>query len=132
MVFLDANLVIYFVEQTPLWGQKASARLAALRAAGESFAVTELVRLECLVSPLKAGDASRLADFTAFFAAPDLIVLPITTAVAQRAALLRATQQFQPLDALHLAAAIEHGCGLFLTNDARLKKCTDIPVEILT
>jgi predicted nucleic acid-binding protein len=35
-------------------------------------------------------------------------------------------------DCLHLAAAIEHGCGLFLTHDAQLKLCKDIPVEILT
>lgn len=132
MVFLDANLIIYFVERTPFWGQKASARLAALRAVGESFAVTELVRMECLVGPIKAGDANRLADVTAFFAAPNLVLLPITTAVAQRGAALRATHKFQPLDALHLAAAIEHGCGLFLTNDVNLKKCTDIAVEVLT
>jgi predicted nucleic acid-binding protein len=35
-------------------------------------------------------------------------------------------------DCLHLAAAIEHGCGLFLTHDAQLRLCKDITVEILT
>jgi hypothetical protein len=33
---------------------------------------------------------------------------------------------------LHLAAAIEQGCGLFLTHDAQLKQCHDILVEILS
>jgi predicted nucleic acid-binding protein len=33
-------------------------------------------------------------------------------------------------DSLHLAAAVEHGCTLFLTRDARLKRFPDIPVEI--
>ena len=132
MVFLDASIVIYSVEQPLVWGPKASARLGALRAAGEQLATTELVRMECLVGPIKTGDAAVLADFTAFFAAPSVVVLPITTAVALRAATIRATYRFQPMDSLHLAAAVEHGCNLFLTNDARLSSLPDIPVEVLT
>ena len=78
MVFLDASIVIYFVEQPFEWGSKASAHLADLRAAGETFAATELVRMECLVGPIKTSDAAAMADFMAFFAAPDVAVLPIT------------------------------------------------------
>lgn len=132
MLFLDANPVIYFVEQPPTWGHKAAVRLAASRVAGEQLGVTELVRMECLVGPLKAVDVAKLADFTAFFSAPDVHVLPITTAVAERAARIRATHGFKPLDALHLAAAVEHGCTLFLTNDVGLKTFPDIPVEVLS
>jgi uncharacterized protein len=132
MVFLDASIVIDFVEQPLAWGPKASARLADLRAAGEPFATTELVRMECLVGPIKAGDAAAVADFTAFFAAPDVAVLPITAAVAYRAATIRATYRFRPMDSLHLATAAEHGCGLFLTNDVPLRRFPDITVEVLT
>jgi uncharacterized protein len=131
MTFLDASIVIYFVEQPLVWGPKASARLAELRAAGELFAATELVRMECLVGPIKTGDAALVAEFMAFFAAPDVTVLPITTAVAHRAAMIRATYRFRPMDSLHLASAAEHGCGLFLTNDVQLKRFPDIPVEVL-
>jgi predicted nucleic acid-binding protein len=38
---------------------------------------------------------------------------------------------FSALDALHLGAAVEHGCARFLTNDAPLKRFPDILVEIL-
>jgi predicted nucleic acid-binding protein len=131
MVFLDASIVIYFVEQPLVWGPKASARLADLRAAGETFTATERVRMECLVGPIKTGDAAALADFMAFFAAPDLAILPITTAVAHRAATIRATYGFRPLDSLHLGAAAEHGCGLFLTNDVLLRRFSDLTVEVL-
>jgi hypothetical protein len=31
-----------------------------------------------------------------------------------------------------LAAAAEHGCGLFLTHDAPLKQCKEITVEVLS
>jgi len=132
IVFLDTCPVIYFVEQPPLWGPKASACLAVLRAAGDQFAVSDLVRMECLVGPLKSGDSIVLSNFQAFFTGPGVLVLPITAAVCDRAAAIRANHGFKPLDSLHLAAAAEHGCQLFLTNDARLSSFPDIPVEVLS
>ena len=132
IVFLDSVVVIYFFENPPVWGIKAMARITALQAAGDSFAVTEPIRMECLVGPYQTGDLPRLADFAAFFAALDVQLLPITTAVAERAAQIRAAYKFKPLDSLHLAAAVEHGCGLFLSNDARLSGFPDIPVEFLS
>ncbi|HJT33844.1 MAG TPA: PIN domain-containing protein [Pirellulales bacterium] len=132
MVFLDTNPVIYFVEQPPTWGVKASARVAAVRMLGEQLAVSDLVRMECIVGPLRTGDAAKLADFQSFFTAPDVIVLSITGAVCDRAAQIRAQHGFKPLDSLHLAAAVENGCTHFITNDASLKGFPDILIELLT
>jgi predicted nucleic acid-binding protein len=121
------------VEKNPLWGPKVAARLAVLRAAGHPFAVTDLARTECLAGPLHKGDASVVADFQAFFNDPDIQLLPLTAAVCERAAHLRAASNFHFAvpDCLHLAAAIVHGCGLFLTNDTQLRHCIDITVEVL-
>lgn len=132
MVFLDTSIVVYYVERTPGWGSKASSRLALLRAAGETLALTELVRMECLVGPVKRADDALLGDFTSFFAAPHVAVLSISAAVALRAATIRAKHGFQPMDSIHLAAAVEHGCVSFLTNDLRLTRFPDILVEALT
>jgi uncharacterized protein len=132
MVFLDSSIVIYYVEQPATWGQKASDRLTSLRASGEQFAVTELVHMECLVSPIKAGDAAILADFAAFFAATDIVILPITAPIAERAAEIRVTYRFGPMDSFHLAAAVDSGCNLFLTNDTQLRQFVDVVVEVLT
>jgi predicted nucleic acid-binding protein len=131
MVFLDTAPVIYFVEHHPVWGPKATSRLAAFQAAGEFLALSDLVRMECLVKPLQLGDAALVSDFGTFFTAPGVIVLPVTAAVCDRAALIRATHNFKPLDSLHLAAAVVHGCTRFLTNDSRLSRFPDIPVEVL-
>jgi uncharacterized protein len=132
MVFLDANPVIYLIEQPADLGPKATARVAVLLANGERLAVSDLVRMECQVGPLKANDAALLAKYTTFFGSPDLDVLPVSPAVCDRAARIRAQYGFKPLDSLHLAAAVEHGCTLFLTSDAQLKRFPDIPVEILS
>lgn len=74
MVFLDANPVIYHVEQPATWGPKTSARITAFVAGGEELAVTDLVRMECLIGPLKKGDTNLANDFRTFFSSPDVRV----------------------------------------------------------
>jgi predicted nucleic acid-binding protein len=132
LIYLDTNIVIYFVEKHSKYGSKVGSRLAAAQVAKDAFALSDLTRMECLVGPLKSGKNSLLTDFNSFFQLPTVTVLTMLAAVFDRAAHIRATWSFSALDALHLAAAVEHGCGLFLTNDARLARFPDIPVEILT
>lgn len=134
IVCLDANCVIYLVEADVTWGPRITPRLAALRAAGHEIAVSDLCRTECLTALFAAGDAAIIADYQTFFASPTIRVLPLTAVVCERAARIRAASRFRLKvpDCLHLAAAIEHGCGSFLTNDRRLTLCTDILVEILS
>ena len=132
MVFLDANLVIYLIEQPATCGPKVTARVTALLASGERLAVSDLVRMQCQVGPLKANDHVLLAQYVTFFQSPDVSVLAISPAVCDRAARIRAQYGFKPLDSLHLAAAVEHGCSLFITNDAQLRRFPDVPVEILS
>lgn len=134
IVCLDADCIIYFVEQNPVWGPRVTARLAALRAVGDEIAVSDLARTECLAKPLATGDVAVVADYQAFFTDPDIRFLPLTAMVCERAARIRAASSFKLKvpDCLHLAAAVEHGCGLFLTHDALLNQCQDITVEVLT
>jgi len=131
IVFLDTNIVIYLIEGPPGFGRRAVNYLTSLRSGGHSFAVSDLVRVECRIHPIRRADATLLAQYDAFFAARHVQVLPLSTAVCDRATLLRATQNFKLADALQLAAAIVHGCDRFVTNDARLSHCTDIPVDAL-
>ena len=131
IAYLDANAIIYLVEKVPAWGPKVASRIRRLRAAGDDVAVSDISRLECLVGPFTTGNAAVLADFGAFFGDPAIRVFPVTALVCERAARIRATHRFKALDALHLATAVENGCGLFLTNDLALGRFTDVPVEIL-
>jgi predicted nucleic acid-binding protein len=131
-VYLDTNCVIYFIEQNAAWFGKITARLAALHAAGDTIAVSDLTRTECLVGPYLSGNAADLASYQAFFSDPSILVLPLTASVCEGAARLRAKYRFSLPDALHLSATIDHGCGLFLTNDSKLARCVEIPVEVLT
>jgi predicted nucleic acid-binding protein len=56
--------------------------------------------------------------------------LPIDAALARRAVILRAAYEIHVPDALQLAAALETGATLFVTNDRRLSKIQEIEVML--
>jgi predicted nucleic acid-binding protein len=51
--------------------------------------------------------------------------------LALQAAHLRARYQIRTPDAIQIAAAIEFGARLFLTNDDRVRKVTEIEIVVL-
>ncbi len=132
IVYLDANIVIYLVEQHPTFGPKARSRVNTLRAAGHEIAVSDAARMECLVLPYRNGDVALLGTYASFFNDPDMKVFPLTPPVCERTAQIHGLHRFKIPDSIHLAAAVEHGCGLFLTADAQLVRFPDLPVEILS
>src|SRR5207302_8198775 len=131
LVYPDSVICIYAVEGAPSFQGRARARLATMRAVGDQPAVSDLTWLECRVKPIRLGDAVALTDMEAFLTGSDVVRVPLPTAVYERACRIRAVHNYKLADALHLAAAVESGCGLFLTNDHRLSSCPDITVEVL-
>lgn len=131
ILFLDTNIIIYAVENPVVLEPRANARLAAARTAGAVFAISDLVRMEALVGPLKHGNTALQQDYRQFFASSGMTVVSISAAVCDRAARIRATHNIKALDALQLAAAVEHGANTFLTADARLSSFPGVTVEIL-
>jgi predicted nucleic acid-binding protein len=131
IVYLDTNIIIYTVEMPGGFGPRAMKRLGMAQTAGDELMASDLTRMECLVGPLKKGSSVLEAAYRTFFAAPGLKVVPITGAVCDRAAAIRAALGFKSMDALHLAAAVEHGAKVFLTNDTRLNAFTGLTVEVL-
>jgi predicted nucleic acid-binding protein len=131
LVYLDTVICIYAVEGAPSFQAKARARLAAMRTAGDKPAISDLTWLECRVKPIPLGDAIALADMEAFLSGSDVARVLMPTAVYERGCRIRAVHNYKLADALHLAAAVENGCKVFLTNDRRLSSFPDITVEDL-
>lgn len=131
LIYCDSVILIYFFDHTGPFQVRAAARMSTLRAAGDLVAVSDLTRLECRMKPIRLGNTAALALFDGFFAQPDVRLVPLTSAVYDRATLIRALHNFKLADSLHLAAAVEAGCDRFLTNDTRLSAFPDIPVEVL-
>ena len=109
IVFLDSNVVIYYIERDPYWGPKVEARLRKIAADKNMLATSDAVRLETLVGPFQSGDTAVFADYQKVFNSPVVQMLPVTAAVWEHAARIRAVYKLQVLDSIHLATAIEHG-----------------------
>ncbi len=127
---------------TPPTRSGRKTNLDALEQAGHRFAISELTRTECLVPVFGPGSGQRLSDFFRFFHEPNLRTLSLTAAMHVRASAIRGGHTYPAIppaqpkryglaDALHLAAAIEFGCDVFLTNDNQLANFPDITVEEL-
>jgi predicted nucleic acid-binding protein len=121
LIYLDACLVIYLVEQHPRWaGPLERAMMTQIGIA--SFAISPLVKCECLVGLIKRGDPGLQRDFAEFFAQQLSLAMP--EPVYLQAAELRALFGLRTPDALHLACAQHHGCGSLWTNDNRLARAS--------
>jgi predicted nucleic acid-binding protein len=142
LYYLDTMIVIYAVEGNPADQQRALNHMAALEQAGNRFVISELTRTECLAPVLGPGGGQRLSDFFRFFHGPNMQTLGLTAAMHTRASAIRgghiypAIPPAQPrryglADALHLPAAIESGCDVFLTNDSQLAAFPEIAIEVL-
>ena len=95
LIYCDSVIPIYYFEGAPLFKARAMARLAALWTAGDTVAVSDLVRLECRMLPIRLGNAVQLADYDNLFGQPNVTLVPITTAVFDRATIIRARHNFQ-------------------------------------
>jgi uncharacterized protein len=127
-LYLDSAPIIYHVERSAPFAAAVDARLAA---PGIVLVSSELARLECLVAPLRNGDAARVGDFDVFSNARVDELVGFTGAVFRRAAEIRASYNFKTPDSLHRAAAVEAGCTAFLTNDTRLTRFSGLVVEVV-
>jgi predicted nucleic acid-binding protein len=130
-LYCDSVILIYYFEGTPSFKTRAPSRLATMWIAGDILAISDLVRLECRMQPIRLGNIVQLAEYDNLFVQPNVERVPITAAVFDLATMIRATYNFKLADSLHLGAAVEAGCDLFLTNDTRLLAFRDIPVEVL-
>ena len=132
LIYLDSVICIYAVDGAPSFQARARARLAAMAAANDKPVVSDLTWLECRVKPFQLNDAVALADMEAFLSGSDVMRVSMPPEIFERACQIRARHNFKLGEALHLAAAVEYGCGLFLTNDHRLSDFPDISVEVLS
>lgn len=132
LVYCDSVILMYFFDHVGPFNVRATNRLAAMAAARDVIAISDLSRLEYRVLPMKTGDTAKLSIFEAFCSHPDVRLVPITTAVFERATAIRARHNFKLADSLHLAAGVEARCDRFLTNDTRLATFTGIVVEVLS
>ncbi|NOT62182.1 MAG: type II toxin-antitoxin system VapC family toxin [Acidobacteria bacterium] len=126
--YLDTAPIIYTVETVVQFAPRVDAILAR---AGLVLITSEMARLECRVKPLRDGNATLLKDFDDYFANTIVELVSLTRDVIDRATEIRAQYNFKTPDSLHLAAAVQARCDVFLTNDLRLSRFTGLTIEVV-
>ena len=132
-VYLDANIVIYAVEEIQPHAPKLK-ELFDRFDRGELHAVTsELTLAEALVKPIRDQLPQVRAAYDRLLRqSAALTIAPVTRDVLTLAAELRAAVPALKLpDAIHAATSLLRGCTTLLTNDARFETVPALPVLLL-
>jgi predicted nucleic acid-binding protein len=130
--YVDANVVIYTVEKHPRYAPVVRPLWIAADAGAARVFTSELVLLETLVGPYKAGAVQLAADYEAFLSLPAIQLVPISQSILREAARLRATiPRLRTPDAIHAATARLHGVATFVTNDMGFRSVPGLNAVVL-
>lgn len=129
---LDTNPFIYLFERHPRYFTLVEELFTHLKSPAVQGVTSIITLIETCVQPQRDGRADLVKTYEqTLLNAQQFQMVSIDVALARRAIQLRAQHSFRVPDALQLSAALEHGATLFVTNDRRLKKATELAVLIL-
>jgi len=133
VVGLDTAPLIYYFEDHPDYEPIVAPLFEARLEHGKNLGTTSVVSLiETLVQPLKNGLHALAITYRDFLTGdPYLDLRAITAPLAERAADFRARYGLRLADACQLAAALEAKATVFLTNDTKFRRVTELTVLIL-
>ncbi len=130
-LFLDTAPIVYHVEGNLAYQPLTDIIFQQIQN-GQLLAVTSSVTLaECLVHPYRHRDLILVQKFRNAITKGVHTQFTGVDASAEQAAELRARYNLTLTDAFQIAAALATGCDAFLTNDAMLKRVTELSVLIL-
>jgi predicted nucleic acid-binding protein len=95
---------------------------------------TSIISLtEALVYPKRSHDQAQEVSYRALLLQTQrFLSMRVNSAIADRAADLRARYNLRTPDAIQIATALQAGCEAFLTNDLALRRVTDLRVLALS
>lgn len=132
LIAFDTAPIIYFVEANPNYDAVVTAIFERVEK-GEMTGLTSVISLcEVLVHPIRNQNTNLKQRYRDILQnSPNFFTKFINSAIAERAAELRAKYNLRTPDALQIATALENGCDAFLCNDNGLKRVTELQILIL-
>ena len=127
-IYLDSAPIIYAVEQVVPYASIIDTRLSTPNVV---CVTSDLARMECRIKPLQIKNVELLKDYDYYFEMAMAEIVVLSTQVIDCATNIRARYGFKTPDSIHLSAAIVSKCDVFLTNDYRLNRFTEIAIEII-
>ena len=129
---LDTMSVIYYVEANPQYVSLARPFFQRINQGRLTGVVSTITLLEVLVQPLRLGKLDVADQYRALLAGSEnFSILPLTPAMAETAADLRARYHLGTADSAVVATAIEGGCQALVSNDNRLLRVQEMRIVLL-
>ncbi len=131
-IMIDTAPLIYFIEDSVPYGKIAGTIISNAIQYNCSIITSVITLVEVLTQPIqmKRFDiAEKYRDVLTN--SKNIIMYPVDSLIAQKAAELRAKYQIKTPDALQIATCIENNATLFITNDMQIKQIKEIEVAVL-
>ena len=119
-IALDANIVIYLIENAEVHVARAAAVLDAIEEHGLRATMATLGQVEILTGSARTGDQVVFERVAEEIRSMDLRFEPLTQAIAEDAAWVRGQGRLKLADSIHVASARATGATAFITNDRRI------------
>jgi predicted nucleic acid-binding protein len=118
--------------ENPEYGEKSKRILEQIEEGTVSAVASTISLTEILAKPIREGNVALEKQYKLLFTHfPNLSVISVDPAVAERAAFLRGKYGMKTPDSLVVACAIMAHADIFITNDIRLEKVEEIPCKSL-
>jgi predicted nucleic acid-binding protein len=131
-IAIDTNLFVYLMEKHPEYLENVSVIFRMIESGNCSGITSVLAVSEILTKPLKDNNKILVSKYKIFINTfPNLIVRNMDYKIALRTAKIRAKYGLKTPDAIFVATAIEEKAGLFITNDIKLRKVSEINILVL-
>ena len=133
IVAVDTAPLIYFIEDNPTYAPLLGPFFEAVDDGKIRTVTSTITLLEVLIHPLRHHLPELARRYREILLhAAGLSTVPVTAAIAERAAGLRAEHNLRTPDAIQLATAIESGASHILTNDVDFPKRPDLQILLLS
>ncbi len=129
----DTMVFIYHLEDHPTYAALTHSIFEAWET-GRNVGVTSAITvMEILIKPKREGKLAIAREYWELLTTfPNLRIIDIDLALADRASDLRAKYGIRTPDALQVVAALSAGATGFITNDDQLKSLTELEVLLLS
>jgi len=133
VVGLDTMVFIYHFEENRAYSPLTFSIFESLEEGNFNGITSILTLLETLVKPKKENNLLLTERYKLLFETfPNLQVKELNENIADIASSLRANYNINTPDAIQIATSLEARADIFITNDATLKKISEIKVLLLS
>lgn len=133
IIGLDTMVFIYHFEENQIYSPLTFSIFENLEKGDFNCVTSVLTLLEILVKPKRESNSILIEKYKILFETfPNLQVKTLNENIADIASGLRASYNINTPDAIQVATSLEAQADIFITNDASLKKITEIKVLLLS